>query len=481
MPRRGNHEGNLYKREDGRWHGRIRLTLHDGNKVRRDVYAQTRQSVQKEISRLRRQEEESTLSLNKAPNIGEYLWSWYEHSSSTNRVRPKTLEAYRTNINRLVPLIGRIDLRYITSLQVQGALTKLALTLSAYAVRQARSVLHRALRDAVLQRLVPFNVADAVATPRVDNTEIHPLTRDQVRLLIQTDDIYRTCWAVLCVTGVRLGEALALSWDAIDFERLTLSIHRSLQVINGQVIFMDPKTTSSRRTLDLAPELADMLRKHRLLQLEQKMLLGEAWEDSGIVLTSPTGKNLHPATVYHALQRAIKRAGLAHLLPYKVHSLRHSAASLSYEMGMEMVDISALLGHSNVSVTQDIYTHLFPPRKKVRARLMGSLLSPSATSERASEWASGTVKKETAPEFGASSVPDFWQEREGSNPRPPVLETGALPTELRSYMVPLEGLEPPTRDLGRRRSIQLSYRGTLVEIGGLEPPTSALRTPRSPC
>ena len=144
---------------------------------------------------------------------------------------------------------------------------------------------------------------------------------------------------------------------------------------------------------------------------------------------------------------------------------------------MEMVDISALLGHSNVSVTQDIYTHLFPPRKKEIARLMGSLLVPPAESERASD----SIKKEMAPEFGANFVPDFWQEREGSNPRPPVLETGALPTELRSYVVPLEGLEPPTRDLGRRRSIQLSYRGTVVEIGGLEPPTSALRTPRSPC
>ena len=65
---------------------------------------------------------------------------------------------------------------------------------------------------------------------------------------------------------------------------------------------------------------------------------------------------------------------------------------------------------------------------------------------------------EKGPE-GPHSDTKFWQERKDSNPRPPVLETGALPTELRSYLVPLEGLEPPTRDLGRRRSIQLSYRG----------------------
>ena len=90
-------------------------------------------------------------------------------------------------------------------------------------------------------------------------------------------------------------------------------------------------------------------------------------------------------------------------------------------------------------------------------------------------------KRKRGP-IGPLFVPGVWQEREDSNPRPLVLETSAL--ARLSYaprkVVPLEGLEPPTRDLGRRRSIQLSYRGTLVEIGGLEPPTSALRTPRSP-
>jgi len=133
-------------------------------------------------------------------------------------------------------------------------------------------------------------------------------------------------WVLLLTTGLRLGEALGLKWSDIDLENHTLTVQRALQRRRGGGIgFVEPKTHRSRRVDHLAELTVAVLRVHHRRQVETRLAAGAAWQDHGVVFTTPIGTPLTPEATSHAWRTTCTRVGLP---PVRLHDLRHTAATL---------------------------------------------------------------------------------------------------------------------------------------------------------
>ncbi len=155
--------------------------------------------------------------------------------------------------------------------------------------------------------------------------------------------------------GLRLGEVLGLAWEDVDLDHRTLKARRAVQRIDRKLILKEPKTDKSRRTLTLPASLVAALRAQQDRQTFERAAAGNRWQEKGLVFTQ-TGGLLDPRNVI----RSWHRVQVAHGLPRRTfHSTRHTAASLMLAEGVP-VKVVQVLGHSLLSTTADIYSHLFP-------------------------------------------------------------------------------------------------------------------------
>lgn len=174
------------------------------------------------------------------------------------------------------------------------------------------------------------------------------------------------------VTGLRLGEIVALRWEDIDFDNKTISINKSAAivskkeqkndgVIHSEVIIQTPKTKKSVRKLYIEEPIISLLKQEKLLQKERKLLCGDAYNLSGFVFTNENGGMLHPRSVQDHFKRTIKNVGLPNL---HFHSLRHTAASIMLYNGVDIKTVQEILGHEDIQTTLDIYTHVIDELKR---------------------------------------------------------------------------------------------------------------------
>lgn len=175
------------------------------------------------------------------------------------------------------------------------------------------------------------------------------------------------------VIGLRQGEALGLRWQDIDLDRGLLTVARQLQRIDGKLILTEPKTPRSRRTLQLPAVAIEALRAHKLRQLEERLAAGPAWQDSGLVFTTAIGTPLDARNVVRHFHRLLAKAGLPRM-PF--HNLRHTAASLLLAQGLDIRVVQHVLGHSQISLTANLYAsrHTNPTSGRGRADGRGAPL-----------------------------------------------------------------------------------------------------------
>ncbi|HET8669823.1 MAG TPA: site-specific integrase, partial [Candidatus Saccharimonadales bacterium] len=172
--------------------------------------------------------------------------------------------------------------------------------------------------------------------------------------------------------GLRRGEALGLRWADVDLEARTLRISQQLQRIDGHLQLSEPKTKTSRRVLDLPDILITKLREHRTRQLEEKLRAGSHWIETGLVFTTSVGTPIDPRNVKRRLDAILEDAEMPH---FRVHDIRHFAASLMLAQGVPLKVVSDILGHSQISTTADLYTHVLPSLRKEAINLMDSILT----------------------------------------------------------------------------------------------------------
>jgi integrase len=187
-------------------------------------------------------------------------------------------------------------------------------------------------------------------------------------------DRLETLYVLAISTGLRQGELLGLRWDDIDLDGGILSVRRILSRSKGGPRFTEPKTVKSRRSVKLTPQAIEALERHRAAQDEERGRLGSLWEENGLVFRSTTST---PLRRYNLVRRSFKplleSTGLTRT--FRFHDLRHTAASLLFLQGTHPKIVQELLGHANITVTLDVYSHMIPGMSAQAARAMEDALS----------------------------------------------------------------------------------------------------------
>jgi integrase len=373
--KRGVREGTIRERPDGRWEGRVLLGYQRGKRVRPSVYGSTREEVQ---DKLRKAIEDAKAGIGLTPTnkqtVGQFLDDWLEDVVK-KAVRPKTHHSYaqliRLHIN---PELGRIQLSKLTPRRVQRLFNeKLDSDLAPRTVQYIRAVLRRALEHAVKWDLVTRNVVKLTEPPRAVHHEITPLTPQQAKKLLKTLSGHRleALITVAAAMGLRQGEALGLKWANIDFKAKQLRVTHALQYLGGEFSLVEPKTARSRRTVSIPDVVLIKLKRHRTRQQKERLRAGGEWEDWGLVFTTRLGRPLEGSRVTRDFKLLLKQAGLP---PQRFHDLRHACASFLLAQGVSARQVMELLGHSQISLTLNTYSHILPSLQTEVAEKMDALL-----------------------------------------------------------------------------------------------------------
>jgi integrase len=307
--------------------------------------------------------------------FGEYLTHWLATYAKHN-VRPTTYRSYEQLIRLHVkPALGSVKLQKLTPIQLQafysdkltsGRLDGKDGGLSARTVLHLHAVVREALHQAVRWQLVTRNIADAVEPPRAKRAQISTWERDDVTRFLDAarDATYSPVWLVALTTGMRRGELLGLRWADVDLVRGELHVRQSLVEVDGKPVFQEPKTASGRRKVALSVASVAALRTHRTSQLEHQLALGGAWRDMDLVFATADGGPILPANLLRSFRRIVKRASVPAIT---FHALRHTHATLLLKEGTHAKIVSERLGHANIGITLDTYSHVLPDMQREAA------------------------------------------------------------------------------------------------------------------
>jgi integrase len=234
---------------------------------------------------------------------------------------------------------------------------------------------NRALPEGALRLgLAQRNVSELVDPPRMRHHEMTTLSEQQARALIDATRSMRheALYVVALATGMRLGELLALKRRDIDLERATLNVRATLQRTSEGLILAAPKTAHNRRTIALSRTAVAAFRQHRARQLEERLGKGEAWHDMDLVFANEIGRPLEAGNVLRrSFWPLLKRAELPHM---RFHDLRHTAATLLLGRGINPKVVAEMLGHSHISITLGLYSHVTPHMQQQAAAAMDGAL-----------------------------------------------------------------------------------------------------------
>jgi integrase len=369
--RRGHNEGSIYQRTDGRWVASVTL----GNGKRKDVYGSTRREVAERLTRLQHDIQAGLPVVKETQTVEQYLSAWLNDIEVS--LRPRSYVRYVAAVRlHILPTLGGLKLAKLSQLQIERLYAaKRKEGLAPATVARIHAVLHKALADAERLELVQRNVASLVRAPRAERKDMMTFSPEQARLFlsaIRGDSL--EAFYVLCITtGMRRGEALALHWKDVDLERGTISIRYTLQDLKADVFtFAPPKTEKSRRFLKLTQLAVAALQRHRERQQEQRLAMGDAWQEHDLVFTTANGG---PLRGNHILQRQFaplcERLGLPRI---RLHDLRHTVASLLFKNRIPAKVVQEMLGHSTISMTLDIYSHVLPEMQAEAAESLDELL-----------------------------------------------------------------------------------------------------------
>ncbi|MBO0780688.1 MAG: site-specific integrase, partial [Ktedonobacteraceae bacterium] len=287
-------------------------------------------------------------------------------------LRSTSYAAYEQLIrNHITPAIGHIQLQKLTSQHVQTLYSqRLKDGYAPETVRAIHRMLHRAFSDAVEWKLIGYNVCakGKVKQPRRVKHEIQPLTKEQAQALLAAAKGHWFLEALLTLaiaTGMRRGELLALRWSDVDFAGQCLYVRRTVTRIGSKglvkgLVESEPKTESSKRRILLPRFVLEALHLHRERQAQMRSLT-EDWQDHDLVFSGKQGRYIEVTDLRFHFKKLLRKAGLPDI---RIHDLRHSAATILLEMKVQPKLVQELLGHSNIGITMDLYSHVLPSMQR---------------------------------------------------------------------------------------------------------------------
>lgn len=374
----------VYSRGKGRWQLDIEAPPDPATGRRRRIYKLvrgTKAEAEAEAARIAAELERGTFVEPTRMSTADYLRQWLE--ASARRLAPSTLAVARYIVERhLISGLGEIPLQQLRPMHIERLAAELDSAGYAPSYREkVLKLLRQALRQAVRWQVLATNPAEAIRLPGSRGRTIRALTREEARELLDAARerplLYRVVFFALH-TGMRRGEIAALMWDDVDWDRRMVRVQRALQYIPGQgLVFTEPKTASSRRAIALGRTVMEMLAEHRRDQEECRRRLGPGYRDHGLVFAQEDGRPWSPDAMDRAFQRLCRQVGLEGV---RFHDLRHTHATWLLEAGVHPKVVQERLGHSSITMTMDLYSHVLPTLQHEAARRLDDLFAPASDS-----------------------------------------------------------------------------------------------------
>lgn len=347
----------------------------------------TRKQAEKELTTLLHRLNHGQVIEPSRLTLGEWLEEWLESVIKPSR-RLRTYEAYRQVIHKhLTRALGRIRLCDLRASHLQEYYNRAEL--SKATLQQHHAILHGALKAAVLQDLLPRNVAALVAAkPRAtrsnEDARSHCWEEEEARRFLQAakaaDAQTAALYALALDSGMRKGELCGLHWADVNWEAGTVTVSRQLvKVLPGAQPVYGPPKSGQPRTIALAAQTVALLRRHKAAQAQRRLELGTAYHDHGLIFTRPFGEPLQPQQVGQRDYAKLLQA--ANVRRIKFHGLRHTSATLLLKQGKPVHVVAARLGHKDPTITMTIYAHALPSMQHDAALAMEAVLHGSRVSD----------------------------------------------------------------------------------------------------
>jgi integrase len=352
----------------------------------------TKRDAQKELTRLLNQVESGGYVDSGRLTVAKFLERWLKDYARPN-VTARTFQGYESIVREhLTPALGQYRLDKLQPIQIQAYYStatspgyrKGGGALSPTTVLQHHRVLREALKHAVRWQILARNPADAVQPPRKAQKQFDALSDERSFGIMEEAKGTRLYVPIVVAlgTGMRRGEILAVRWKDVDLNSGVLSVRASLEQTSQGVSVKEPKTAKGRRTVALPAFVVEVLRKHRTEQAKQRLALGSAFDDQGFVCQVEAGGFWHPDTFTAVYRSFARRHGFQGV---RFHDLRHTHATQLLSAGVHPKVVQERLGHSTISITMDIYSHVMPGMQEEAAAKLDTLFQ--AASDAASETA----------------------------------------------------------------------------------------------
>lgn len=382
MARRGNGEGCIRQRSDGRWEAKYVAGIKsDGSLIRNSIYGKTQSEVSKKLLEIRKQLETGQYAQPDKITVAKWLDTWLEEYVKPTR-RPATVATYANNIRiHLKPAFGRTALQKLRPENVQRLYNDMSKGGAKPAtVIKAHHVLNAAMKQAIKNRLIINNPCEAVALPKLEQEDINPLSRDEQRRFVEAlpDTTNGRALTFILGTGLRVSELCGLRWK--DVTEGTISITQSIRRLQTtkntkgpktEIVTTKPKTKAGMRKIPLSTKLSAILAKERQAQAEILLKLGASRGENDLVFATALGKPLDVRNISRALYNTLDKLGIERR---GVHALRHTFATRAIENGMDVRTLSEILGHADVAVTLRLYVHSSMETKQKSMDMMDNLL-----------------------------------------------------------------------------------------------------------
>lgn len=342
-----------------------------GKQIQRSISGKTQKEVAQRLKAATASIDAGTYRSPSKMTVGEWLDIWTDEY--LGGVKPRTVDSYKSTVkNQIRPAMGAIRLESLNAHTIQGFYNRLSERLSAKTVKNTHGILHKALQQAVANGYISFNPADACIIPRAVRKELHPLDEAQISTFLQAIRGHRfeTLFTITLFTGMREGEVLGLTWDAVDLEKGTLLINKQLQKDRGKGGEYRLVTTknSKGRCITLAPFVLALMKDVRRQQFRWRLQNARCWDNPmNLVFTDELGGHLMPHTVYHRFKAVVEAMGCPDV---RFHDLRHSYAVAAIRAGDDVKTVQENLGHATASFTLDIYGHVTEQMKQASALRM---------------------------------------------------------------------------------------------------------------
>lgn len=384
--RRSNGEGSLRKRSDGRWEGRYTAGYDPttGKGIIKSVFGKTQSEARQKLQKAISENRGPAINYDGDYTVSEWMWLWYETYSKPG-LRPSTRHNYENYIrNHIEPNIGGIKLKKLTSIHIQQFYNRSKESgrvdrwekdaqepLANRTVRGMHMVLRQALQQAVDERIINYNPCDNCRIPKLEKKEMQILPPEKIGVYLECAKDFGVLpvFYLELTSGLRRGELMALLWSDLNIEKCTISVSKTVERINGELVAMPPKTQNSVRTVVIPQQAVEMLVENR-----------KNHPDSPYLFPSPkTGDMWSPESIARIHKKILKAAGIDEHVRF--HDLRHTFATLALNNGVDVKTVSSMLGHYSAGFTLDTYTHVTTEMQRSAAKKMGNFMNEAMPTE----------------------------------------------------------------------------------------------------